>query len=110
MTLLARLTPREPILRHRGAHRDENGTFTAESQPVTILALAVAPGGGSDRSERSRNGEDIACTVYFPLDTDIVNGDELTVRGQRFQIVVNNWQIGSSTTGGVEVLCKRSQG
>ena len=110
MTLLARLTPREPILRHRGAHRDDNGTFTTESQPVTILALAVAPGGGSDRSERFRNGEDIACTVYFPIGTDVVSTDELTVRGQRFRIIVNDWRIDDSTTGGLEVLCVRSQG
>jgi len=110
VSLLNRLTPREPILRHRGAHRDENGVFTADGQPVTILAIAVAPGGGSDRSDRSRTGEDIDCTVYFPPGTDVVSSDELTVRGKRFRIIVNDWHIDDTTTGGLEVLCVRSQG
>lgn len=110
MALSRLLTPNEPVIRHRGAERDENGQFTAESEPVTLMAIAVAPGGGSDRGDRSRAGENIACTVYFAPGTDVINGDELTVRGNRFQIVVNNWQIDSSSTGGVEVLCVRSQG
>lgn len=106
---LNNLIASEEVIRHRGGQRDEDGKLSTGAS-ATLMAIAVAPGGGSDRAERSRSGEDIDCIVYFPLDTDIVNGDELTVRGQRFQIVVNNWQIGSSTTGGVEVLCKRSQG
>lgn len=110
MSLLGRLTPREEIIRHRGGERDENGVFSAESEPVTLLALAVAPGGGSDRTERLRNGEDIACTVYFATGTDVVNGDELTVRGKRFRIVVNDWQLDASSVGGLEVLCVRGQG
>lgn len=103
-------TPSEPVIRHRGGERDENGEFTAEDSPVTLLALAVAPGAGSDESERSRTGESTACTVYFPAGTDVVNGDELTVRGKRFQIVVSTWQISSSPIGGLEVRCLRSEG
>lgn len=109
MTLLSRLQPREPVIRHRGGQRDENGTFsTSENQ--TLYALAVAPGGGSDRSDRGRTGEDISCTVYFATGTDVLSTDELTVRGQRFRIVVNDWQIDASTAGGLEVLCMRGQG
>ena len=104
------LTPSETVTRHRGAVRDEDGKFTSESEPVTLTAIAVAPGGGSDRSSNGREGEDIACKVYFASGVDIANGDELTVRGQRFQVVVNDWQLGTSATGGLEVLCVRSQG
>lgn len=107
---LNRFTATEAVTRHRGGVRDENGQFSAESSPVTLMAIAVAPGGGSDRAERTRTGEDIDCTVYFPKDTDIDNGDELTVRGKRFRVVVNDWQIASSTAGGMEVHCVRSQG
>lgn len=106
---LNRLIPSEAVIRHRGGHRDEDGKLS-DSASTTLMAIAIAPGGGSDRADRSRSGEDIDCIVYFPLDTDILSDDELTVRGQRFQIVVNDWHIGSSTTGGIEVLCKRSQG
>lgn len=97
----------EPVIRHRGRGRDENGQLTAESAPVTLMAIGVAPGGGSDRLDRGRSGEDIACTVYFLTGTDIVNSDELTVRGERFRIVVNDWFLGR---GGLEVLCTRGQG
>lgn len=99
----------EQVVRHRGAVRDENGQLTPASN-VPLTALAVAPGGGSDRSERARTGEDIACTVYFTLGTDIVNSDELTVRGEKFSIVVNVWRSPWTDFGGLEVLCTRGQG
>jgi hypothetical protein len=106
---ISRRVPSEAVIRHRGAVRDENGKLAADT-PVTLLAFAVAPGGGSERGELSRSGEEIDCTVYLPVGTDITNSDELTVRGKRFQIIVNKWQIGSSVTGGMEVLCVRGQG
>lgn len=104
-----RFTPSEAVTRHRGGVRDENGKFAAAST-ATLLALAVAPGGGSERAQKSRSGEDIDCTVFFPAGTDIVNGDELTVRGKRFRIIVNDWRIADTATGGIEVLCMRGQG
>lgn len=97
----------EQVTRHRGGGRDENGKLL-DSTPATLSAIAVAPGGGSDRQSLGRTGEDIACTVYFPLGTDLVNADELTVRGERFRIVVNDWQLNGF--GGLEVLCTRGQG
>ncbi|MGE2714198.1 hypothetical protein ACQI4L_09085 [Mycolicibacterium litorale] len=98
----------EQVIRHRGARRDENGKFTpATDEPLT--ATVVAPGGGSEHVERSRTGETTAFTVYFIGGADVVNGDELTVRGQRFSIIVNDWR-GSGRGGGLEVLCTRAQG
>lgn len=105
----SRLTPSEPVIRHRGGGRDENGQFAAD-ESETVMAVAVAPGGGADQVARLRSGEDIDCTVYFPMGTDIVNGDELTVRGNRFRIVVNDWRINANPIGGLEVLCVRGQG
>lgn len=107
---MPRITASEPVLRHRGAVRDENGQFGTEESPATIMAFAVAPGGGSDRADRSRSGEEISCTVYFPTGTDVQNGDELTVRGQRFRIIVNKWASSHTEVGGVEVLCVRGSG
>jgi hypothetical protein len=76
----------------------------------TLTAIAVAPGAGSERLARAREGEDIAYTVYFPRGTDLVNADELTVRGQRFRIIVNDWRSPWTPRGGLEVLCTRGQG
>lgn len=95
------------VIRHRGGGRDENGQLIpATDTPLT--PLEIAPGGGSETVERGRNGELVACTVYFDLGTDIVNSDELTVRGERFSIIVNTWDSGGQ--GGLEVLCSRGQG
>lgn len=112
----------ESVIRHRGGGRDENGKLIAEGPPVTLGAIGVAPGGGSDRSEPARTGEDVDCTVYFssPIPvledgvvvgyTDLTNSDELTVRQERFQIIVNEWRLSEDTPGGLEVLCTRGQG
>lgn len=98
----------EQVIRHRGRTRDENGKLTADVPNVPLTPLVVAPGGGSEFVERGRDGESTAFTVYFPLGTDVMNDDELTVRGERFGIVVNGWE--HSGRGVVEVLCNRGQG
>jgi hypothetical protein len=97
----------EQVIRHRGGGRDENGKLIEPSDDP-IYAIGVAPGGGTGRMERGRNGEDVACVVYFRSGTDVVNADELTVRGERYRIVVNDWRMGGR--GGLEVLCTRGQG
>lgn len=114
----------ETVIRHRGAIRDENGQFPAQAPDVDLMVIGVAPGGGtqrgSDRFDRGRAGEDIACTVYLhspaPVvenglivgHTDLLDSDELTVRGKRFRIIVNDWAM--QGRGGLEVLCVRGQG
>ncbi|MEV5360581.1 hypothetical protein AB0K45_09580 [Micrococcus luteus] len=98
----------ETVIRHRGRERDENGKLTAEAAGVPLPVLEIEPGGGSETVERGRNTENVACTVYFEPGTDVKNSDELTVRGERFTIVVNDWLSGGR--GGLEVLCTRGQG
>ena len=97
----------EQVIRHRGGGRDEDGKLT-ESINTPLTAMEIAPGGGSKYVERAREGETIAFTVYFMPGTDLTNSDELTVRNQRFSIIVNDWR--SAGRGGLEVLCTRSQG
>lgn len=96
----------ETVTRHRGGGRDEDGKLIT-STPASLTAIAVAPGGGADRSERAREGEDVAYTVYLPAGTDLTGDDELTVRGDRCRIVVNSWP---SQLGGLEVLCRGVRG
>lgn len=97
----------EQVIRHRGGGRDENGRLVeAVSSPLT--AIGVAPGGQAERIERGRDGETVTCTVYFRKGTDLTNDDELTVRGERYRIIVNDWLLAGR--GGLEVLCTRGQG
>lgn len=97
----------EQVVRHRGGGRDDKGRLIPPSNdPLT--PIVIAPGGGSEFVERLRDGESIACTVYFQPGTDVVNSDRLTVRGEQFGVIVNDWRL--SGLGGLEVLCTRGQG
>lgn len=98
----------EQVIRHRGRTRDQDGKLTPEIPDLPLTPIVIAPGAGSEFAERGRDGESTACTVYLPTGTDIVNSDQLTVRGQRFNIVVNDWLV--EGRGIVEVLCTRGQG
>lgn len=105
----------EQVIRHRGGGRDENGKLIDSSAEtsVPLTAIGVAPGfypaaTSRERISDGRDGEDIGAVVYFPLGTDVVNSDELTVRGERYRIVVNDWQM--QGRGGLEVVCSRGQG
>lgn len=117
LTVATRLirTLRESVIRHRGAVRGENDELIA-GVDAPMTAMAVAPGGssgvpgGSEYIARGRTGEDITYTVYFEAGADIVNSDELTVRGERFRIIVDDWRCEDPDLGGVEVRCTRGQG
>lgn len=97
----------EQVIRHRGAKRDENGQLVEAASNVPLTPIAIAPGGGSEFAERGRDGESIKFSVYFEPGTDIKNDDEMTVRDERFGIVVDDWR---HPDGGLEVLCTRGQG
>lgn len=97
----------EQVIRHRGPGRDENDELV-DGANTPLLAIAVAPGGGTRTVERSRDGETVACTVYLPLGTDLTDADELTVRNERYRIIVKGWEM--QGRGGLEVLCTRGQG
>lgn len=96
------------MIRHRGAARDKYGKLIAAASDVPLTPIGIAPGGGSRFVERAREGQTTAFTVYFDLGTDLISSDELTVRGERFTIIVNGWEMDG--LGGLEVLCTRGQG
>lgn len=104
--------PPEQVTRHRGGVRDENGEIIpATDTPLT--AIGVAPGiypapSAQETISKGRDSENIGAVVYFTLGTDVVNSDELTVRGERYRIVVNEWRM--RDRGGLEVVCSRGQG
>ena len=101
----------ETVTRHRGGGRDEDGKIITATD-VPLEAFSVAPTGGYHQVQPARDGETIAATVYFTEFVDLTNADELTVRGERFQIIVNEWRSPWATgvEGGLEVLCTRGQG
>ncbi len=99
----------ETVTRHRGPGRDEDGKPSAAAD-VALRAFAVAPGGGAHYGGRARSGRQAKYTVYFTSRVDLTSDDELTVRGERMQIIVNDWRSPWTGRGGLEVLCERAQG
>lgn len=104
----------EQVIRHRGVGRDENGQLIPAASDTPLTAIGVAPSiypapGSEKRVSDRREGQDIGAVVYFPPGTDLDDStDELTVRGERYQIVVNDWQM--QGRGGLEVVCVRGKG
>jgi hypothetical protein len=97
----------EQAIRHRGAARDSKGKYSGGTD-TPVQMIEFAPGGGSRVIRQARDGETIVGTAYFEPGTDIQDGDDLTVRGQRYRTIVNGWDSGGQ--GGVEVLCTKGQG
>lgn len=106
------MSEQEQVIRHRGGGRDENGEIVTATD-TSLTAIGVAPGiypapGSQETISKGRDSETIGAVVYFPPGTDVVNSDELTVRGERYRIVVNDWRM--QGLGGLEVVCSRGQG
>lgn len=99
----------EVVVRHRGGGRDEDGVvLPVVDAPLT--AKAVEPQAGSRVTRRAGNGLRVQCVVYFVGAVDLTDDDELTVRGQRYQIDVCVWRSPWTSRQGVEVLCTRGEG
>lgn len=99
----------ETVIRHRGGGRDEDGAVLPSSA-TPLPAKAVEPQAGSRVTRRAGNGLRVQCVVYFVGPVDLTDDDELTVRGQRYQIDVGVWRSPWTSRQGVEVLCTRGEG
>ena len=95
------------MIRHRGGGSDEYGD-PRQWTDAPLIASVVAPGASREYVERGRNGSNVAFTVYFRPAVDLVDADELTVRGARFTVEVDDWVFGSAT--GTVANCVRGQG
>lgn len=98
----------EQVIRHRGGGRDEDGKLTAPAPDKPFSVFGVAPGGGVDYTERTRQGQSFDFAVYTVNPIDVTSADELTVRGKRCTVVVNEWTFGGFD--GREILCTRREG
>jgi len=68
----------------------------------------VAPGATAEYAAKARNGASIAYSLYFLPAVDVLDTDEVTVRGTRFPVQVEQWVFGGVT--GTVVLCKGGVG
>jgi hypothetical protein len=99
----------EPVTRWRG------GGFDRDNNPVAwtssaLTAFAVAPGATEEYKDRGRNGDTVEYTVYFRPAVDLVNDDEMTVRGDRFAVQVEQWVSPYSSFTGTVALCTSGRG
>ncbi|WP_280393221.1 hypothetical protein [Nocardia wallacei] len=99
----------EQVIRHRGGGMDDDGN-PVDSTDTPLAARAVAPGATAEYADRGRNGETVEYSVYFYPAADLRNDDELTVRGDRYAIQVEQWRSPYTTRTGTVALCSAGKG
>lgn len=99
----------ETVIRHRGGGYDDDGN-PAPSANAPLTARAVAPGATEEYRDRGRNGQTVEFSVYFLPAVDLTGSDELTVRGDRFAVQVEQWVSPYTTRTGTVALCTRGEG
>lgn len=99
----------ETVVRHRGGGMDDDGN-PVPSTDSDLTARAVAPGAAPEYLDRGRDGERVECTVYFHPAVDLANTDELTVRGSRYRVQVEQWRSPYTSRTGTVALCSAGRG
>lgn len=85
---------------------DEDGNPIVVDTPVLELTpLGIAPGATNEVDALGRDGETVEFTVYFEHGSDVLDGDELEIRGGMFRARVRVWRPQwDPTFGGLEVV------
>lgn len=99
----------ESVTRHRGGGFDSDGDPIVGSD-VDLPANAVAPGATREYVARGRDGSNVAYSVFFVPAVDLVDGDELTVRGKRFAVQVEQWRSPRTSRSGTVAICTGGEG
>ncbi|MEU1526359.1 hypothetical protein ABZ413_29600 [Nocardia rhamnosiphila] len=99
----------ETVIRHRGGGMDGDGN-PIPSTDDPLSARAVAPGATAEYVDRGRDGERVECTVYFYPAVDLGNSDELTVRGVRYRMQVEQWRSPYTSRTATVALCSAGRG
>ncbi|WP_326600508.1 hypothetical protein [Rhodococcus sp. PD04] len=102
----------ETIVRHRTGGFDDDGDPIPVSDPeLELVPLGIAPGATADVEQLGRHGESVAFTVYLRHGSDVVDGDELEIRGKRYRARVNVWRSQRrANAGGLEVFATLGRG
>ncbi|WP_433660791.1 hypothetical protein ACQPW1_00430 [Nocardia sp. CA-128927] len=99
----------EILTRHRGGGTDGDGN-PIPWVDTPLAALAIAPGATEDYKDRGRNGDRVEYSAYFYPAADIANADEVTVRGRRMAVQVEQWVSPYTGRTGTVVLCSSGEG
>lgn len=99
----------ETVTRHRG------GGFDSDNNPLpwvdtSLTVLAVAPGATAEYVDRGRDGDRVEYSIYHVPELDITNRDEVTVRGRRCRVQVEQWRSPRTSRTGTVVLCSSGEG
>lgn len=99
----------ETVIRHRGGGIDSDGNpIPWADHPLEVRA--VRPGATAEYIDRGRDGDRVEYSIYTTPAVDITNEDELTVRGQRCRVQVEDWRSPRTSRTGTVVLCSRGKG
>ncbi|MET9286499.1 hypothetical protein [Nocardia beijingensis] len=99
----------ENVIRHRGGGLDDDGNPVPWGD-TTLTVRAVAPGATAEYVDRGRDGDRVEFSIYHVPELDITNRDEVTVRGRRCRVQVEQWRSPHTGRTGTVVLCSSGEG
>jgi len=103
----------EKVIRIRttpGGLDSNNDPIPSMESSESIPTRGVEPGLSEELASLGRNGERIEFTVYLRRSADVVNGDELIIRGDRFAARVVDWRSPRTGRGGLVALASLGRG
>ncbi|MGX7727595.1 hypothetical protein [Rhodococcus sp. 5G237] len=85
---------------------DENGDpIVIENPELTLVPLGIAPGATNEMDAVGRDGELVEFTVFLEHGADVIDGDELLIRGGSYRARVRTWRPQwDPSFGGIEVV------
>lgn len=99
----------ETVTRHRGGGYDNDGN-PVPWEDAELVARGVEPGATVEYLDRGRDGQRVECSVYFSPAVDLTGADQLTVRGERYFVQVDQWRPRRGRRTGTVALCSRGEG
>ncbi|MEU0871647.1 hypothetical protein [Nocardia brasiliensis] len=104
----------ETVTRHRGGGLDsDNNPIPWVDTVLTVTAVApaaVAAVANFEYVGRGRDGDRVEYAIYHVPALDITNRDEVTVRGRRCRVQVEQWRSPHTGRSGTVVLCSSREG
>lgn len=82
----------ESIIVHgRGGHVDDDGYPVPGDPDREVVVKSVQPLSLTEMSDEDKQGTRDILRVWAPAGTSIADGDEVTVRGKRYQVRITVW-------------------
>lgn len=98
-------------LRSDGGWNEDGDPIVVDNPELTLTPIAIAPGATNEVDAVGRDGESVEFTVYLEHGSDVLDGDELEIRGRLYRARVRTWRPQwDPQFGGMEVVATSRTG